>query len=61
MAYVKQLKDADTGNAIFPITHVDAVIDGNGNNVGDLIDDKLNKPIELTDYEELIEALADSS
>lgn len=40
MAYVKQLKDADTGNAIFPVTHIDAVTNGSGSNVGNLLNAK---------------------
>ena len=40
MAYVKQLKDADTGDAIFPVTHISAVTDGNGSNVGNLLNAK---------------------
>ena len=40
MAYVKQLKDADTGDAIFPVTHTSAVTDGNGSDVGQLINAK---------------------
>ena len=40
MAYVKQLKDADTGDAIFPVTHIDAVTNGSGSNVGNLLNAK---------------------
>ena len=40
MAYIKQLKDVDTGDAIFPITHVDAVINGSGSSVSNLLNAK---------------------
>lgn len=40
MATIKQLKDHDTNENIYPLTHIDAVRDSNNNTVQELLDEK---------------------
>lgn len=42
MAIIKQLKETNSDEKIYPITHVSAVLDNDGNSVGDLISSKQN-------------------